>query len=113
MHTHTHTACIHIHTYVRTYVHGSTPGFKRDFAFVLNYKASSVRNKILKAAGDGGLYKTVFVLAPEDCTEAIGRLQEKGLMVTVDKSKSGLFDEEVLKAKSMQLEELEKTYLVP
>ena len=89
---------------------GTTPGFKRDFANVLLYKASSVRNKILKATSDGGLYKTVFVLAPEDCTEAIGRLQEKGLMVTVDKSKSGLFNEEVLKAKSMQLEELEKTY---
>ena len=48
---------------------GRTPGFQRDWAKVLRDKASSYRNKM-----DSGLYKNIFVIGPDNMTDALKRL---------------------------------------
>ena len=69
---------------------GKTPSYKRDWAIIARDKASSFRNKL-----ENGLYKNVMVLCEEDVTDELQRLVEKGLKITIDKSRVSLFAPEV------------------
>lgn len=84
---------------------GRTPGYQRDWAKILRDKASSYRNKI-----DSGLYKNIFVIGPDDMTDALKRLVSKGLHVTIDENRASLLDQEVIADKTKQLQDLQSQY---